>query len=56
MDCQIKGLLFFDVGHSFYTAHIDGNVKFDNSIFKNASVSILGGLGMIKIREKIAFY
>ena len=31
-------LTVFDVGHSFYTAHIDGNVKFDNSIFKNASV------------------
>ncbi len=31
-------LATFDVGHSFYTAHINGNVKFENSIFENASV------------------
>lgn len=28
----------FDVGHSFYTANIGGNIKFDDAIFKEGSV------------------
>jgi outer membrane receptor protein involved in Fe transport len=28
----------FDVGHSFYTANIGGNIKFDDAIFKKGSV------------------
>ncbi|WP_415189791.1 TonB-dependent receptor, partial [Psychroserpens sp.] len=28
----------FDVGHSFYTANIGGNIKFDDAVFKDGSV------------------